>query len=174
MKQQESSAIEHAALERELHISIWRDYWAQFEGCAAQLIAEGLIPDNFKWPHASDSEYWEVNGFEYWLRRTRPEGHKGPQKSWLGIDNWVVRVTVSGRDYNWSRRRDLERRAEELRAELYGRPVEGLQKLETNFARYLEAHRDKSFQAFKSLIPALVSRKRGRKPKTSTQQTKAS
>lgn len=140
----------------ELCIEIWRDAWAEYEGTAAQLIAEGLIPDRFKWPKAATDAYWEVNGFKYWLRRTRPRGHKGPIKSWLELDNWRIRVTAAGRDYHWCARRALARKAEELRTEYHRQPGEVL-------IRYWAARDDDAFQAFKLLVPGLVLPGRGRK-----------
>ncbi len=153
--------------ERELKIQIWQDEYAEFEGTAAQLVAEGLIPDGFKWPRAAADVRWEANGFSYWLRRTRPEGHKGPMRSWLGMDHWFVRVYVTGRDREWHANREVQLKAEELRAVIRSHTVEGEREERANSARYWKAHDDKAFQAFKRLIPGLVPPKRGRKPKSS-------
>ncbi|MFY9476358.1 MAG: hypothetical protein WAQ08_01610 [Aquabacterium sp.] len=159
----------HSTAERELIIDIRQDEWAHFVGTAAQLVSEGLIPESFEWPPADVSKCWEANGFDYWLRRNRPEGHKGPKRSWLELDNWFISVKVTGRDYTWRTRRALERKTEELRAEYYRHTAEGSQEWSASWNRYWQARQDKAFQAFKTRIPGLVPPKRGRKAKLSNQ-----
>lgn len=149
----------------ELRIEIWRDEWAQFEGTASQLTAEGLIPEGFKWPQAASDMRWTANGFDYWLRRTRPEGHKGPMSSWLELDNWFVRVDVEGRDHRWCTRRKLERQAEELRKAFHRQTRAGQAEWDAEWRRYWDTRRDEAFQAFKAKVPGLIPPKRGRKPK---------
>lgn len=154
-----------SAAERELRIEIVQDQWAQFEGTAAQLQAEGLIPDGLKWPRANSDEYWEANGFKYWLRRTRPEGHKGPPSSWWVLDNWFIRVTVVGRDYAWGRWQQLQRRAEQVRADYRRYTDEGAREWNEGWERRNRAANDEAFQAFKARVPGLIPPKRGRKAK---------
>lgn len=135
--------------ERELRIEIRQDEHFEFEGTAAQLTAEGLIPKDFEWPRAAADESWEANGFKYWLRRSRPEGHKGPMRSWLELDNWFVRVEVAGHDNQWRIRRHLERKTEELKAEYYWHSAAGQRERNANWKRYVAARDDRAFQAFK-------------------------
>ena len=149
----------------ELKIEIWLDNWAEYIGTAAQLQAEGLIPDGFKWPQAAADQNWAAGGFDYWLRRTRPDGHKGPMRSWMEVDNWFVRVRVTGRDASWITRRGLERKAEALRAEFHRHTAAGAREWDAVWRRYWQAETDKHFQKFKTLIPGLVKPKRGRKAK---------
>lgn len=150
--------------ERELIIDVRRDDWVQYEGTAAQLIAEGVIPEGFEWPRAAADKRWDANGLDYWFRRTRPEGHKGPMKSWLEVDNWVIRIQVTGRDVHWCNRRAIERKAEELRDEIYRQSPAGRHAWNASCGAYWKAHEDKAFQAFKSIL--VPERKRpGRKPK---------
>lgn len=151
---------------QELRISIWPDHFARFEGTAAQLVAEGLIPDGFEWPKAKTDKYWQSNGFKYWMRRVRPEGHSGPLRSWLEADNWFVRVTVEGRDQLWHERRYVERKAEELRKAAYQVSPVGKVEDADAFRRYLATIGDNAFQAFKDKVPALNPPKRPRKQKT--------
>jgi hypothetical protein len=153
---------------RELNIQIWLDEWARFTGTAAQLQAEGLIPDGFEWPRAAADTRWEANGFTYWLRRVRPGGHKGPMRSWLQADSWSVTMRVTSRDYHWGVRRALERKAEELRAEYYRHTTAGAREWSAAFDRYWQTRQDNRFQVFKALVPGLVPAKRGRKPKAET------
>jgi hypothetical protein len=152
----------------ELRIEIWLDDWVQYIGTAAQIEAEGLIPAGFEWPRAAAHKQWESGGFCFWLRRIRPENHKGPMRSWYGLDNWLLRVGVTGRDYQWGVRRKLERQAEALRAEYHRHSAEGQREWLSAWHRYRQAVDDDRFQAFKALVPGLVPPKRGRKPKTET------
>ena len=151
--------------ERELHITIWQDDYAQFEGSAAQLRAEGFIPHNFEWPHAAAGKKWEANGFDYWLRRTRPADWRGPMKSWLELDNWLIRIQVTGRDYIAIKRLGLDRKSAELQAEYRECTPAGRRDWQASFARRIAARLDKDFQAFKELITGATP-KRGRKTKT--------
>jgi hypothetical protein len=151
--------------DRELSINVNAQWgWAQYEGTRAQLEGEGLIPGDFDWPHAAADRRWSANGFDYWLRRTRPDGHKGPMRSWLEIDNWFVRVEVTGRDHRHLARLNLERKAEELRAEYHRQTVAGQREWEAKWKRYWKASNDDAFRAFKAIfIPE--RKKPGRKPK---------
>lgn len=153
----------------ELRIDIRRDERVRFVGTAAQLIAEGLIPEGFVWPQAAAGRRWEASGFAYCLRRTRPEGHKGPMRSWLALDHWCLRVEVIGRDPSWTARRALERKVEALRVECHEHTPTGRRERDARFKRYLRAQRDPAYQAFKTLVPGLVPPKRGRKSCGTTQ-----
>ncbi len=150
---------------RELTIQILQDASATYTGTAAQLVAEGLIPQEFSWPKATVCRYWEAGGFKFELRRTRPEGHKGPMRSWLELDNWSVEVRVIGRNVHWQTRRRLERQSAALKAEYWRQTAEGAREWNAAWNRYWQTKTDERFQAFKALIPSLVRPKRGRKPK---------
>jgi hypothetical protein len=158
---------------RELIITLFPDDYVQYEGTAAQLVAEGLIPEDFEWPRAAADRRWEANGFDCWLRRTRPAGHKGPMRSWLEMDNWFIRVAVTGRDGQWVTRRRLERKVEELRAMERRCTAAGSAEWRANWERYLAAGSDKKFQSFKAMIPGLIPPKRGRKPEATAQGAQA-
>ena len=162
-----AKAAAPAQPERELRINLWRDNVVMFEGTAAQLQAEGVIPDELEWPRAAADANWEAGGFDYSLCRCRPAGHKGPMSSWLALDNWRIRIGVIGRDYRWGIRRSLERKAEELRADYYRHTTAGAREWEANWRRYWQTVEDKRFQKFKALIPGLIPPKRGRKPRQS-------
>jgi hypothetical protein len=150
---------------QDLRIGIFQDEFVDYEGPAAALVAEGLIPEDFTWPRAAASRIWNANGFRYWLQRRRPQGHKGPMRSWLELDNWSLRVKPEGLSYwqtNLLQLKRQEREIQQRRWFLYG---EGKVEWERRFDRFLAAERDKRFQAFKALVPGLVPPKRGRKPK---------
>lgn len=150
-------------VERELHIEIWRDEFFDFEGTALQLEAEGLIPQGFEWPSGRDSKNWEANGFDCSMHRSRPAGHKGPMSSWLELDNWCIRVRVTGRDFFWRERQQLARKAEELRADYYRLTAAGSREWDKKWSRHYATLKDEAFQAFKAKVPGLIPPKRGRK-----------
>jgi hypothetical protein len=59
-------------------------------GPRAGLEAMGLIPANFKWPNRIDYAFWHADGFEFALRRCRPNGMMGPMRHWMNYDYWMV------------------------------------------------------------------------------------
>lgn len=147
--------------EREITISVYPGDYVEYEGTADQLLAEGLIADGFEWPRAAADAHWEVDGFDFRLRRTRPTGHKGPMRSWLEMDNWLVRVRKAG--MHWCQRRAVEQKAEALRDEIHRQSAAGQREWEAHYRRYSETQKDKAFLAFKSiLVPE--RKKSGRKP----------
>lgn len=149
---------------RELRIFLYPGNFARYEGSAAQLAAEGLIPEDLTWPQAARSAVWDDNGFDYCLRRCRPEGHKGPMKSWLALDHWSLTVHVTGRDWTWSARGRLERAAQALRDEIHAQSPAGQREWQANWNRWLAAHKDPAFQAFKAGV--LPARKKPGRPKS--------
>lgn len=139
----------------ELRIEILRDIWVDYIGTGAQLKAAGLIPHGLEWPEADGNQRWESNGFDYWLTRIRPEGFTGSRPSWIEMDNWSLRVTVTGRGRNWHASRRSEREAESMSSHQYRFAAAGTRELSAHCVRYRKAVRDKRFQAFKALIPGL-------------------
>lgn len=130
-----------------------------YMGAAAQLQSEGLIPGGFEWPSASAEKVWRVNGLEYRLRRARPRGHKG---SWIELDNWSLIIMAGDRDWYWFERRDIERKAKELRDEIHRLSPAGQREWSAFVGRCWAAREDKAFQDFKALF--VPERKRpGRK-----------
>ena len=150
--------------EPELHINIERDECVEYEGTAAQLVAEGLIPSGFEWPHGGALKGWRANGLRYVLRRARPPGHKGPRRSWLGLglDHWYVYMEVDGRDHFWTVRQKRKRAAEEAAAAIHRNTPAGAAEMAADERRYQVAVSDRAFQAFKAMVPALARRKRSR------------
>ncbi|WP_374564438.1 hypothetical protein [Ideonella sp.] len=142
--------------ERELVVETSIYGWLRYEGTADQLIAEGLIPRHLEWPRAAAEKCWEVGGFDYCLSRKRPKGHKGSMRSWLGLDNWCVRIQVSGRDWRWYQSRVINRKVKELQAEIihHLQSEAGGSEWHVSQDRYRIARCDVAFQAFKSgLLP---------------------
>lgn len=126
--------------------------WVYFEGTAAQLQAEGLIPEGFEWPRAADEKRWRINGLEYWLSRTRPQGHKGPKSSWAELDNWSLRTMAVNRGWEAIRRRGIERQAEALRREIHHLTPAGQREHQVFEGLLWAARQDKAFQDFKAMF----------------------
>lgn len=76
-------------------VNIYPRGFAEWSGSAAQLIAEGLIPDKFEWPHSSDCKRWRAGLFECFVHRMRPADMKGPQSLWKTGDYWRLRTTLA-------------------------------------------------------------------------------
>lgn len=146
--------------EPELRIEIWPrgdDTWI---GTSAQLVAEGLIPQDFKWPVAFSDRMWTDGPFDYWLTRTRPEGAKGPKSSFVEVDHWRLRRrwAAYGRD-GYGHAHIHEKRIE-LQHAIWKESPEGMRQSERF---YFVVQSDKAFQSFRARIPALNPPKRGRK-----------
>lgn len=79
---------------RELIIEIQPRMCVRWEGTAAQLLDEDLIPKKFDWPSGRRSRGWNGDdGFTYWLQRSRPPGIKGPMSVWVHGDWWMLQRT---------------------------------------------------------------------------------
>ena len=137
------------------------DFW-EYVGSRAQLEAEGVIPPCTKWPDGVQNLRWETGRFQYWLRRTRPEGLKGPMKLWTSGDWWCLRCDlIDGPDHATLRILDKKR---ELAEALYRQSPAGQREWNAQLSRLWKSREDEAFQAFKStFIPK--RKKPGRKPK---------
>jgi hypothetical protein len=157
-----------ALIASDLVIEITPRWNCRFRGTGAQLVAEGLIPNDFKWPHRNQSQSWEAGKFEFLMRRCRPEGLKGPQSVWTGGDYWVLERFVKGFDYSTYA---IQEKARELADLLRRRPSEWGETLE----RAHKARQDDKYMAFRTrLLGDMAPRKRGRPAKTNKQSQGAS
>lgn len=157
-------------LASDLQVEIIPRAYTQYHGTAAQLIAEGLIPDGFKWPIGSNRITIEVGKFSLWIGRKRPEGHKGPMSSWTSGDYWFLRRELKSQTRNGYREADIYAKKMELADAIYrGTP---------EFARIgnasWKARCDDKYQAFRSLVIPEPKRGRGRPAKTTMQTQGAS
>lgn len=134
--------------------------FSKFVGSRAMLEAEGIIPDGTKWPDGYDDLYWQSGQFDYWLRRQRPEGAKGPRRIFADVDWWCLRWELTNAPS--PAERAIMRKTQALNDEIYRHSAKGREEWAKNFGRYLETTKDDRFQAFKALIPGLVRPKRGR------------
>lgn len=134
------------------------DWW---RGTAAQLQAEGLIPEGFEWPRGNLDKSWNDGTFEYWLRRRRPEGFKGPLPD--DLDSWAVRRTLLARGRDGLGAAQVYEKSQELALELWRQTPA----YNAHLARYWAAHQDQTFQAFKAIfVPQPKKRSRPRKSST--------
>lgn len=151
----------------DLRITIYPDVAVRFEGSSAQLVAEGLIPKNPKWPDRDITANWNDDQFHYGVRRVKPEGMKAPKAEWAKLDNWqLTRTPHNG--LSWDERA-IREKTEEIERIKFCNSREGRMR----FEKYWAAHEDEAFQSFKSLIPGLVSPKRGRKAKKAQQENRS-
>lgn len=146
----------------ELTIIISPGAWAYCEyiGTRTQLEAEGVIPAGTEWPDGFFDIRWKASDLDFWLRRQRPEGVKGPRRAFLDCDNWCLRMRKS--DWN-AFDGDIERKAKDLRRMIYDQSPEGRAAFMTMIDLSLDADDDEKFQAFKALIPGLIPPPRKRR-----------
>ena len=150
----------------ELRITLWRDVWVEFTGTAAALQAEGLIPEGLDWPPMTTGQRWEAGRLAFWLRRTRPEGHRGPRRTWAVLDHWSVKVQVIGRGLLRPPRDFLAPGAEGSRGCTRGAPPAPTPGAEDVRRRARAALADAAFQRFRARLPGLPPPRRGRKLRT--------
>jgi len=139
--------------------------FAEYQGSRAQLEAEGVIPAGTEWPEGQQSVSWEQGLLSFSLKRTRPEGMKGPMKLWIAGDYWNLR---------WERKvmpgraaRAIAEKSMELAKVIYDESPEGRRAYSARFELYWAAYKDKAFQAFKNTI--IPERKKpGRPAKSNT------
>ncbi|MFX1675865.1 hypothetical protein PWR63_27030 [Paraburkholderia sp. A2WS-5] len=128
-------------------------------GTMEQLAAESLIPDGLEWPAGFTHRIWSDGKFEWWLRRQRPAGARGPRRFYAEFDYWRLRSTVCGRSMNIAQAQWMRREADKIAA-----IGSWTREDEMQLHAAARAHRDAAFQQFKQLVPALadLSKKRRR------------
>ncbi len=130
----------------------------RWEGSRAQLEAEGLIPCECQRPLGTDKKYWLVDGFRFTLCRNRPEGMKGPKRSWIDGDNWLLHRELSdAHGVGWRTALTYERQCA-LEAEIFRESPGGLQLSN----RAVWAMLDQRFQVFLSTMPGALDAYRQR------------
>lgn len=142
--------------------------YCEFLGTRAMLEAEGLAPPDGEWPEGYDDTRWQAGRFDYWLRRQRPEGAKGPRRAFANYDWWCIRIELTEQP-SWQERA-IQRKRQELAEAIYFNSYEGRQKRDAAVDRYWEAQRDAQFQKFLGQFPGLLPKPRGRKRKNAETQ----
>lgn len=139
----------------DLTIHITPRAYTEYYGTAAQLIAEGLIPDGFKWPDGVRHVTIEVGDFCHWIGR-RPDGHKGPMSSWTSGDYWSLRRSLISQSRDSGRTAELYAKKQELADIIYRGTPEYSRIANASW----KAHCDDKYQAFRELvIPKKKSRR---------------
>jgi hypothetical protein len=156
------SALENQC-EREILFQLG-DRWVNCEGTAAQLEAEGIVPDETAWPNGFRIVNWSVDVLNFSLQRVRPDGAKGPRKDFVDIDWWCVHWT-SHSMISFAQQ-EVARKAKALTDAVYRHSKRGQAEWHAHWERICAAREDKQFQAFKTLIPGLTRPRRGRKAKS--------
>ena len=128
-------------------------------GNAAQLEAEGLIPDGLVWPIGREHRTWTAGDFDYWLSRHRPEGYKGPLSGWIRLDSWSLCRSLAehcgGRDSGAAARIYAAEKA--IKEEQFRQTSAWSHQWHAR----REAENDTAYQAFRSIcIPAPKKRSR--------------
>lgn len=136
---------------------------AEFQGTRAMLEAEGIIPANTKWPEAYEDLWWDDGKYRYWMRRQRPDGAKGPRRLFVAVDWWSLRQQLIAENCV---NRELRRKEQELTEYAYRNSAAGQAEWLRQFDSYMKACADEKFQAFKALIPGVLTPKRGRRVKS--------
>lgn len=148
--------MQHPNTVAEVEILIFQDSYVAYHGTHAQLVNEGLIPEGKALPNKDEQIAWRQGAYEFALRRVRPEGHKGPKRSWHALDFWCLEVYSTAHPSSEVRHRKLLRLAFEVQAKLMqaGQPDRLL-------ALYRQAMDDTAYQAFRRRIPGLMPAPRG-------------
>lgn len=141
-------------------------FFSEFVGSRAMLEAEGIIPDGTKWPEGYDDKRWQAGKFNYWLRRQRPEGAKGPRRAFADCDWWCLRWELTNAPSYGQRAILLKERA--LKNEIYRQSPKGRDELNKLVKALGKAGEDEKFQEFKALVPGLIPPKRGRRQRGGT------
>ncbi len=126
-------------------------------GPRAKLEASGLIPANFKWPKRIDYGHWHADGFNFSLRRCRPDGLMGPMRGWMKYDYWVMSRSMPRHpDDMWRIHepyRDL--------GDILFKATRAGEAVRINFSKVNADERIEKFRAL--LVPQPMKRRRGAK-----------
>jgi hypothetical protein len=134
------------------------DTLLEYQGTRKALEAEGLIPAESVWPDGFESLEWTAGAYKFRLRRERPKGVKGPRRSFLEVDWWMLRIDpIKSKSLQ---ERAIERKAKELREATHSASAEGWAESSARFERYYKANRDTAFKAFLARIPGIDGKKR--------------
>lgn len=117
-------------------------------GTRAQLAAEGLVPPEVMWPERDRWVGWTDSSFEFWLRRTRPPGMKGPKRAWMQCDWWALRQTMLADRGKGHWPAAIYEKKCELDALVWSQSDQGRLYAE----HYRKARCDADFQAFKNRL----------------------
>lgn len=145
----------------DLLVSITPRAYTRYYGTSAQLTAEGLIPDGFKWPHKANRVSFEMGQFTHWMGRSRPAGIKGPMSIWTTGDYWFLQRSLTADEGSGFIKAQLYEKKMEL-ADLVRRNTA---EWEHVFNRAWKTRNDKKYQTFRLQLMGDPKRGRGRPAK---------
>ncbi len=97
----DTTAEVKAFLYTDLIVQIEEGWSSSFRGSSAQLIADGLVPQYFKFPRTGSQRSWVSGRFSCTIERACPDGTNMPISTWIYADYWKLRRTVTGcEDYD--------------------------------------------------------------------------
>lgn len=140
--------------------------FAEFLGTRSMLEAEGVIPKGTDWPQAYDDLRWQAGKFDFWLRRERQPGAKGPRRDFAAVDWFCLRIELTHQPSHAER--EIAKKAQELKDTIYRRSPKGEAEWSAQWDRHRKATKDTKFQTFKAAC-GIVERKRGRPCKNTAQ-----
>ena len=154
----QSPAARGLDIANELIVFMPFDQLLEYQGTRGALEAEGIIPSETIWPDEFGELNWEAGAYKFWLRRERPTGVKGPRRSFLEVDWWMLRISpVKSKTQGQIA---VERKTKELREAIYRASAEGWAESSAKFERYCKANRDTAFKSFMARIPGIDGKKR--------------
>ena len=144
----------------DLTIQIFPLFCTIYHGTAAQLIAEGVIPDGFKWPTDSKRVDYELGKFTYWMGRCRPDGMKGPRSLWINGDYWFMQRSLTSEQGKGCYSSHIYAKKRELAEAIY----RGTAEWSRVWSLAYEAKRDPLYMEFRQKITGKSKRGRPGKP----------
>lgn len=134
---------------------------SEYTGRRVTLEGEGIIPTTTIWPEGYDDLRWQDGKIDFWLRRQRPEGAKGPRRQFANCDWWCLRWSPSDEpDYA---ERSILHKTKILQNAIYAHSAIGRSERNKEWASYWRSLEDEKFQQFKTLLPGFVRPKRVRR-----------
>lgn len=155
-------------LASDLIVEIIPRWISRFRGTKEQLIAEGLIPPGFEWPHRTQSKAWSTATHQYSVQRCRLPGAKGPMSIWVDGDFWVLEYDLVNNPYSYQDH-DIYEKTREL-AEIIRRGTHEWSRIAN---ASWEARCDDKYMAFRNLLTGEPKRGRGRPSKATAQSNAA-
>ena len=149
----------------DLLIAIQPRGFTDIHGTSAQLCAEGLIPDGFKWPSRTERVSWTNEKFSFSVARSRPPGTKGPMSTWIAGDYWSLERCLNVDRLEVIRFAEIYKRSCELNAAILFGSAECCRLGE----RVSVAWQDSAYTAFRQRILGDDPRGPGRPRKTRSQ-----
>lgn len=136
-------------LHKELIVNYICDGFFEYLGTSSAIEAEGLIPPKTVWPDGFNDRRWEDGARRFWLRRERPKGVKGPRRSFLEVDWWMLRIDPI--DKQSAQQTAIRSKKRDLRTAIYRASAEGV----AMSNRWFRAKSDPEFMAMMAKIPGV-------------------